>query len=906
MNKYIIFRLVLMIVLVSCEKTQSESQIDYKSLDADSSSTLSNPVTLFDENSITKDYLNKNTQLKWKNILGDWIDTKGVSQGSADWSSANISRGMIGPIIIDVTSLAKDQQGKKNQLMIFSATVPIRISSREGNHSPILKVMMEDGSLLSLNPTLDCSIALSTHRNINTKELSFNVAGEKTFIQFPVPNQEIKTATLELWPIKIYGTGQIQIFNLNFKKNISETLKGLASTKSSYAELKSHPDVIFIDTFDSTSIKKEWIEWTGGKSYSSEHLKNRYFAGVIDQNNKSHSAVNLRYFFKKNINREPTEIYLRYSVRFHQDFVNATQGGKLPGQAGTYNTCGWGGRRPDLECPGWSARMAWSLPITEGPFKDLIPIGTYLYHLDQQGFYGDIEMWQAYCKLGNWCELEQYVKLNTPGEKDGVLIGYHNGKKVYERKDIRYRATEKIKIEDIWGLIYHGGTGYPTKPIHVDLDNVVISKSYIGLIEQANQSLLNKSIEPQNIKQNSQNKTTISKNTPTFSESNQTPNSITSFRRKANATPKIAFSPNPRFKKLTDNSVIDLGEFSCTQPLGDNISCKRVTDFSGLVYDQNHHQLVMFGGGHSASFTDSVFLFNFNTLTWSEDYLPTPCTAEYMSMENFNKNQAAWIKGPTGPYPRPISRHTYDLLAIASGLPELIMLIGPNGDSSCPPNSKGYDYTYNGAKVAHYQLEKKIWTFSKSAGGDGYPFYNFFQYTASEYDPISGMVILLGRYGLYVYDPIKRTKIRIIDNSRNQFVAEDIGYANELVYYPPNDKMYYFNRNSQSVWELSLNRNHLEKSILKKVSVTGKYPEHTEPGYAYDSINEIIGGAIFNNTFNFFNPKTMTWAKQVVIGGEPGLLASHAIAYDPINNVYIFLTKGYRTWAYRFRAKTDV
>lgn len=446
---------------------------------------LSNSIPLFDETSITKEYLNFHTGLKWNNILGDWIDKTKTPQGNVPWASVNVNSTSEGPIEIDVKTLALKQRGKKNQLMILSATVPVKISSREGIRSPKLVITLINGDSLEVLPLLDNFVSLSDNKNFNTKILRFDSINAKAFIQFDIPKKEFKSVKLQLWPIKILGFGQIQVFNLapksglfHFKEN------GLAQGTTSYASLKKHPDVVFVDTFDSSKIKPEWFWQT---KIRRGQVENGYLSGEIDPKRKNNSAFNLRYYFSKHLNKEPMEIYFRYSIRFHNDFIFSTEGGKLPGQAGTYNTCGWGGRKPGLNCLGWSARMHWLKPIKVGPYKDLIPIGTYLYHLDQKTKYGDGEKWQAYCSMDEWCELEQYVKLNTPGANDGILRGYHEGKLVYERQDIRYRNNDSVRIEDIWMLIYHGGTGYPIKPIHADIDNVVISRRYIGLIDK-NQS----------------------------------------------------------------------------------------------------------------------------------------------------------------------------------------------------------------------------------------------------------------------------------------------------------------------------------------------------------------------------------------------------------------------------------
>lgn len=842
-------------------------------------------LPLFDENSITRDYINSFNGIEWEHKLGDWVDRNGTPQGAVPWATADVNPGTQGPIRLDVTVLASAQRGKKDQLMVLSATQPVDVWSGQGNQSPKLKVTLMDDSSLELSPELDCYVALSDYRNNNSDTLKFDPSLFKAFIQFKIPNKEFKTAVLELWPKKIWGTGRIQVFNLAPQDTMFQSSDGIAQGYSSYSELEGHPDVIFIDSFDEPKLKPEWTVQAQG---SSQRINDGYFSGEID--NSHHSIVNIRYYFAKNQGEEPTENYFRYSVRFHKDFVHATQGGKLPGQAGTYNRCGWGKRKPSATCPGWAARMDWRPPIKVGPYKDMIPVGTFLSHLGQETIYEDELMWQAFCRLGEWCELEQYVKLNSPDKADGILRGYHGGKLVLERQNIRFRDRESVKIEDAWTLIYHGGMGFPTKPIHADLDNVVIARKYIGSLGSARDS-----------RGNDGPALSVNQNAAT-AEYPRNPESLTDLsssvdiqqgkRSKPTLKNKPSVGqPNPRLANLADNTAIDLGKFSCTVPKGDTYPCTRVTDYSGMVYDQNHHQILMFGGGHSTTFTDSVFIFDFDSLTWKEDYPPTPCTTDYMIPANYDPMISAWKQGSAGPYPRPISTHSYDLLAVTTAPPELVLLKGSNGESrSCPPDPpKAYYFSHHG-KIAHYQLQSRTWEFSNNATGA-----EAGRFASAEYDPVSGTIILLGRRGLFAYDPAKRNITRI----KNQ--VPDLGFANELVYYPPNDRMYYFDRVKKNVWELELDRNNLMKSTLHKLDVKGDYPDRGEPGYAYDKVNGIIGGAVHHNEFYIFDPRTKTWSSQVIAGGKPGSMDFHAIVYNPVDNVFVFLAKA-KTWMYRYRS----
>jgi hypothetical protein len=195
-----------------------------------------------------------------------------------------------------------------------------------------------------------------------------------------------------------------------------------------------------------------------------------------------HLGTSFAYRFRDRLGSEPNEIYFRYYVKFDPDWKHATSDGKMPGISGTYGRAGWGGRKVNGS-DGWSAR---------GLFKtrrgaDETVLGFYCYHANMRGRYG--EHWQFEPRLahGRWYCVEQYCKLNTPGQAgergkaDGVLRGWIDGKPAFEKTDIRFRDVATLKIEEVWCNVYHGGaTAVPEQDIHLYLDEMVISRQPIG------------------------------------------------------------------------------------------------------------------------------------------------------------------------------------------------------------------------------------------------------------------------------------------------------------------------------------------------------------------------------------------------------------------------------------------
>lgn len=207
-------------------------------------------------------------------------------------------------------------------------------------------------------------------------------------------------------------------------------------------------------------------------------------------------AMSLIYKFKKETGREPEEIYFRYYLRFGNDWNQSIQGGKLPGISGTYGVAGWGGRRSD-GTNGWSARGAFHRSIPEGnPLSSTHPIGTYCYHADQKGPYGEVWLWQndyrGYLVKNRWYSIEQHLKMNAPGKKDGIIRAWVDGHLAFEKTDIRFRNVKHLKIEQIWMNVYHGGKASSPYDQHLFIDNVVIANKYIGPMKISTRRFENK------------------------------------------------------------------------------------------------------------------------------------------------------------------------------------------------------------------------------------------------------------------------------------------------------------------------------------------------------------------------------------------------------------------------------
>lgn len=191
---------------------------------------------------------------------------------------------------------------------------------------------------------------------------------------------------------------------------------------------------------------------------------------------QKHYGGSLEYIFSQHNQQEPESIYFRYYLRFGDDWDG--RGGKMPGFGGTYGRAGWGGK-PSDGYNGWSARG--SFRPAEG---DRVLIGTYCYHADMKSKYGDVWPWRekgrGLIEKNRWYCIEQHLMLNTPGERDGVIRAWVDGRPAFEKTGIKFRNTPDLRIEKIWFNVYHGGKTPARSEDHVFFDNIVIAKKYIG------------------------------------------------------------------------------------------------------------------------------------------------------------------------------------------------------------------------------------------------------------------------------------------------------------------------------------------------------------------------------------------------------------------------------------------
>ncbi|MEX0796831.1 MAG: S-layer homology domain-containing protein [Acidimicrobiia bacterium] len=173
---------------------------------------------------------------------------------------------------------------------------------------------------------------------------------------------------------------------------------------------------------------------------------------------------------------EMGDAWYRYHIRLLS--WNSASSGKLPGLSGLYSSSGRGCIPSEPGTPGWSARGLFGAVGTQGAPPGNVPIGTYLYHVDQPGICGELLYWPgASLEQGRWQCIEGHIKLNSLGSNDGMVEGWLDGVKRFTRSGVAFRRADEtqVGIRDMWHNIYFGGSWPTPNPLSLILDEVEVS-----------------------------------------------------------------------------------------------------------------------------------------------------------------------------------------------------------------------------------------------------------------------------------------------------------------------------------------------------------------------------------------------------------------------------------------------
>lgn len=140
---------------------------------------------------------------------------------------------------------------------------------------------------------------------------------------------------------------------------------------------------------------------------------------------------------------------LSYSLRFDTKF-QFMQGGKLPGFYGgeTYS-----GQRPPDGSNGFSTRYMWNRNGRGSAYVYSPEIEGHDY---DHGIHYGLGNWKFV--PGEWIDMRQQIRLNTPGTDDGRIQIWHNGESVLNQHGMRYRDTDELGFDGVYFSTFFGGS----------------------------------------------------------------------------------------------------------------------------------------------------------------------------------------------------------------------------------------------------------------------------------------------------------------------------------------------------------------------------------------------------------------------------------------------------------------
>lgn len=174
------------------------------------------------------------------------------------------------------------------------------------------------------------------------------------------------------------------------------------------------------------------------------------------------------------IGGEYEELYMSYWVRFDDDF-DFVLGGKLPGFGG--------GVSYDDRTHEWSGRLMWR-EQGKAEFYIHVPAGNDYDPGDR--FWWNTEGFQATFIPGRWHHIEIHLRMNTPGQHDGLAEGWFDGVKAAHYPTFYFRdtPTQTAKIAWVFFSTFFGGSSGPVwqaqKDEHAWFDDFKVSTTRIG------------------------------------------------------------------------------------------------------------------------------------------------------------------------------------------------------------------------------------------------------------------------------------------------------------------------------------------------------------------------------------------------------------------------------------------
>lgn len=242
------------------------------------------------------------------------------------------------------------------------------------------------------------------------------------------------------------------------------------------------------------------------------------------------------------------ELYLSYDVKFSSDFEfvkpgrNTGRTGKLPGLGGGLNF-----DDKDDRNTAWDGKLQ---------FRDKDELEFYVKTPVNNNKHFTWNKKSYTIKKNAWFNIEIRYKLNTVGQKNGIMQAWVDGELLGEYKNAEFRDNARVKINKMFFSTFYGGNAEadaPTKDVYAYFDNFVVDTKRINKTSSSTNTATN------NTTTNNRSNSNTSNNPATATNSN-TNNSCKGSEPKAISS-KIQAENYCKIKGAEDkNSYVNLSK----------------------------------------------------------------------------------------------------------------------------------------------------------------------------------------------------------------------------------------------------------------------------------------------------------------------------------------------------------
>jgi hypothetical protein len=274
---------------------------------------------------------------------------------------------------------------------------------------------------------------------------------------------------------------------------------GIAAKYPNDSNIKSDPDVIFADDFESYSSESQlWGKWDNIYQQQDVQITTdpaNVFSGQRSLEMRVPArSTEVANGVEKKLNPTRDTVFVRVYTKFVAGYN--VSGSEHNGIGITSQYC----------CPGVPANGTNKFFVDVENGRDAASVNpgftnSYVYDPEQRGLYGDhwfpdgtvlpfsktpgnfgrhfVPRPNFIPDLNRWYSYELMVKANTPGLRDGRIAIWIDGNLIADFQNVRLRDVDTLRIDKVDLDLYIKANTVPTDSVKW-YDNVVIATSYIG------------------------------------------------------------------------------------------------------------------------------------------------------------------------------------------------------------------------------------------------------------------------------------------------------------------------------------------------------------------------------------------------------------------------------------------